>query len=120
MATVHNRITNVLLALVLLALISLIGMVASGVRGGELDPDGPPGSTMRTLAEIEPRIPITSLPYTIDTSCGGASPRFLAAKPRAGAGRDLSTDVLRCSVRTSKPSGSIRISETSGPILVVL
>lgn len=67
MAAVQNRMTNVLLALVLIALISLIGMVASGVRGGELDPDGPPGSTMRTLTEIEPRIPITALPYTINT-----------------------------------------------------
>jgi len=52
MATIHGRITNVLLALVLLALLAVLGMLASGVRSGELDPDNPPASTMKSLDEI--------------------------------------------------------------------
>ncbi len=52
MAMIQNRITNVLLGLVLLALLSLIAMFATGVRGGPLDPPGAPTSTMRTLDEV--------------------------------------------------------------------
>jgi len=37
--------------------------------GGDLSPpDGPVSSTMKTLDEVEPRTPISSLPFTIDTS----------------------------------------------------
>jgi len=39
----------VLLLLVLLALMAVIGMLATGVRGGPLDPPGAPSSTMKTL-----------------------------------------------------------------------
>ena len=45
MATIHHRTTHILLALVLVALLAVIGMLATGVRGGPLDPSGPPAST---------------------------------------------------------------------------
>ena len=45
MSAARFRITNVLLALVLLALLAVILMLATGVRGGPLDPGGAPGST---------------------------------------------------------------------------
>ena len=37
---------------------------------GSLTPPGAPAPTMRTLLEIEPRTPISSLPFTISTSGG--------------------------------------------------
>src|SRR5438876_2996841 len=48
-------------ALALLVVASLAGVV----HGGPLDPPGPPAST---LPQVEPRIPISIVPFTINSS----------------------------------------------------
>jgi hypothetical protein len=63
MANASNRITHVLLALVLLSLFAMIGMLATTARGGPLDPPGPVGTTDGLRG---PGTPISSLPFTID------------------------------------------------------
>ncbi|MGA2137325.1 MAG: right-handed parallel beta-helix repeat-containing protein [Verrucomicrobiia bacterium] len=55
-----NRILHKLPAVIALA---LAGPLAFGQ--GPLTPPGPPAPMMRTLDQIEPRIPITNLPWTV-------------------------------------------------------
>ena len=52
-------------AVVLLAVGSFLILPPSAFGQGALTPPGPPAPTMKTLAQIEPRTPISSLPYTI-------------------------------------------------------
>jgi hypothetical protein len=70
---VSNRATNILLVLILAVGIGIVAMLASGVRGGPLDPPGPPGPS-GTQPQSEPRMPIPpvgwngTFPITISQS----------------------------------------------------
>jgi len=60
------RKTIVVWALPLMVAIFAFANVA--VFAGDLEPTNPPGSTMKTLDQVEPRTPISALPYTITSS----------------------------------------------------
>ncbi len=50
------------------ALAAALALPAAGAAGDIHSPPGPPGPTMKTLAEVQPRSIIDSLPYTITES----------------------------------------------------
>lgn len=49
----------------LAAIVPLLTINSSAFAQGALTPPGPPGPTMLTLSQVEPRTPISSLPYVI-------------------------------------------------------
>ena len=53
-------------AVVTCVFVLVAGLLLGGdLRAGSLEPPGAPGPTMKTIAEVEPRFPISSLPVTI-------------------------------------------------------
>ncbi len=58
------RTTFIISVLALLSII-VLGSPSSCLGQGSLTPPGAPAPTMKTLAQIEPRTPISSAPYTI-------------------------------------------------------
>jgi hypothetical protein len=59
----QRRVRRATFALALVSTFNLALRTASAQ--GALTPPGPPGPTMRTLQQVEPRTPITTLPFTI-------------------------------------------------------
>jgi parallel beta-helix repeat protein len=58
----------ILIALALLGLATLSSPLSTAFAQGPLTPPGPPGPTMVTLSQVEPRFPIFSLPTNLTTS----------------------------------------------------
>ena len=64
------RTKNITLKLVVvIAASAIMVLISIKAGGGNLEPTAPPGPTMKTLDEVEPRIPISQadIPKTIDT-----------------------------------------------------
>jgi hypothetical protein len=68
MHTLYTRINTGILVFIALTGIVLVTMLATRAYGGPLDPPAAPAPTMKTLQQIEPRTPISSLPATISTA----------------------------------------------------
>ncbi len=81
-----NRIGWILAAALALFMIATFAGV---VRGGPLDPSGAPAPTMKTLHDVEPRMAIASLPFTVSVS---GSYYLTANLTLGGAGNGITID----------------------------
>ena len=61
----RKKKTSMLVSAAIMALIATAFFLPGLTDAGEMEPTAPPAPTMKTLDKIEPRIPISSLPYDI-------------------------------------------------------
>ncbi len=78
-----HRLHTSLLVLILITGLAILATLASSAFGGPLDPPAPPGSTMKTLQQVEPRTPISSVPFTITESGSYYFTNHIVAAPNA-------------------------------------
>lgn len=91
---ISNRANTILLVLILAAGIGIIAMLATGALGGPLDPPGQPAATQ---PQVEPRTPISALPYTISTPGSYFLTRNLSASSGSGitvSANDVTIDLM--------------------------
>ena len=93
MAAARTRIGNVLLALVLITLLAIVLMLATGVRGGPLDPTGGPGST--------PGVRLPGTPISVPTTISQPGYYYLT--------NDLTLTGGQTGVTITSPTGGVTL-----------
>ena len=58
----NRRVKEIIVVMMVVCLVFVVGRV---MAQGSLTPSGSPSATMKTLQQVEPRTPITNLPYTV-------------------------------------------------------
>ncbi len=98
------------------ALAALLALAGSA-GAGDLDPAGPPAPTMKRLDVVEPRIPISSLPFTITQS----GSYYVTGNLSAGAGdgivieaSDVSIDLNGYTLSADSGLGNTGLSVAAG------
>ena len=89
MATFWLRINAALLSMMLIVGIAIVALLATRAYGGPLDPTGPPSST---LPQVEPRIPIDHVPFTISAAGSYFLTRDVTGPANTGDGITIASD----------------------------
>ena len=74
--------------LCVLAVLLILSLISNAFAQGDLTPPGAPAPTMKTLAQVEPRTPITNMPFTISAS----GSYYLTANFTAATGITIATN----------------------------
>jgi hypothetical protein len=72
----------------------LVCTIASLLAQGTLTPPGPPGAIMKTLEQVEPRTPVSALPFTISVS----GSYYLTTNLNGAGGAGLTIDASQVTV----------------------
>jgi len=104
--------------LLLLAVAASFGsdLSLSALAQGSLTPPGAPAPTMKTLAQIEPRTPISALPYTIEESGSYylTGPLFSAGPGIIVAASDVTIDLMGFTIHGSQNTNHPGIQALGG------